>query len=387
MKDSGSLSIDDDDEDGRGGLDDAISAANRAHFRLQCSRADGLSSLPESPGIVAATRLRRTSRRRRAPPRCRAVGSHIRLKGLAVVPNVTAAAEIKQRALHDAAQVLTATELQRLSEGLRDAVNTGYGTAQEDDALDLYQAQIQWPVTQRNGELRVWPFGRKRCEDDAKKKKQEEDVYALCSAYVEKSLVGDTTVPPPPPPIAEDAFFCIVGSVDGIREELVLEEGMQDDDELWSIRQSIVECKHRMQRIYATPPLYEQIQTALYCQMYQVDAAEIVQILRQPENNDDKQQQPSVILDVHRLHLDDPVLQHRQHWHTCLLPRLASVTAAIYKIRANDHARYCFLTALASNTTSSDDNENDAAVWKILFSHCDWLRDGDTAWARSRRNA
>jgi hypothetical protein len=284
-------------------------------------------------------------------------------RGTVVVADVKAAAGMKAQALQEAAKALSATEFQILQDGIRDAVNTGYGIHHEDDALNLYQAQIQWPVQHRNGEVRLWPFG---LQEQVHADISLMTVYPLVSAYVEKSR-EPSTLPPTAAP-----YFSIVGSVDGIREELVLDDSKdEEEDELWSIRQIIVECKHRMHKIQATPPLYEQIQSAIYCFMYNVSEAEIVQILRQSDAGPD-----AVTLSVHRLHLDDPVLQHRHHWNACILPRLQSVTEAIYRIRRDDHARYRFLTVLASDT--------DTEAWNILFSECAWLRDCDTAFARRK---
>jgi hypothetical protein len=83
-------------------------------------------------------------------------------------------------------------------------------------------------------------------------------------------------------------IFSILGSVDGIREELApslachsgdVSSDFEDDDS-WVVRKVIVECKHRMSRIYKSPPLFEQIQAVTYCLMFQVGEADIVQVLR-----------------------------------------------------------------------------------------------------------
>jgi hypothetical protein len=54
-----------------------------------------------------------------------------------------------------------------------------------------------------------------------------------------------------------------------------------DDDESWTVRPVIVECKHRMGSIHQPPPLHDQIQTVVYCLMYNVTEADIVQVSRQ----------------------------------------------------------------------------------------------------------
>ena len=96
-------------------------------------------------------------------------------------------------------------------------------------------------------------------------------------------------------------FFYIVGSVDGIRDEWMLlpkvpaDPGNQDtkkkkddddefgnlDDDIWHVESSIVEVKHRMRRFHKiAPPLYEQIQAVVYCLMYNVPQADLVEVLR-----------------------------------------------------------------------------------------------------------
>jgi hypothetical protein len=87
-------------------------------------------------------------------------------------------------------------------------------------------------------------------------------------------------------------FFSIVGSVDGIRDELAPGDLGDEDDDSWFLRQVIVECKHRMRQIQPIPPLYEQIQAAAYCFLYEVDDADIVQVLR-TELADDEGDEPT----------------------------------------------------------------------------------------------
>jgi hypothetical protein len=66
--------------------------------------------------------------------------------------------------------------------------------------------------------------------------------------------------------------------VDGVRDELV--EGKQEDDDSWVLRRIVVECKHRMRVLLAYPRLSECIQAVVYCQMYNAEAADIIQVLR-----------------------------------------------------------------------------------------------------------
>ena len=95
-------------------------------------------------------------------------------------------------------------------------------------------------------------------------------------------------------------YFIIRGSVDGIRDELVpaptIGSSSMDPpcgspgDDSWMFRKVIVECKHRMNRLQPSPPLYEQIQAITYCFMYQVEDADLVQVLRKPVSRSQKSQ-------------------------------------------------------------------------------------------------
>ena len=94
-------------------------------------------------------------------------------------------------------------------------------------------------------------------------------------------------------------FVTIKGMVDGIRDELgpttVVSsgeannkngqgDGDDDDDDLscdsLSLSRVVVECKHRMNKLLNGPRFSECIQAVVYCFMYDVDDADIVQVLR-----------------------------------------------------------------------------------------------------------
>jgi hypothetical protein len=229
-------------------------------------------------------------------------------QGITVLHSVQAATAVKTNAVNEAAKVLSKTELRLLKEGVRSAVDTGYGTAHEDDALDLYQKQTGWPVEERNAEVRDWPFGLVDDESVGPTVAPLRPASAFWRHDKRPNVVKDVTdniadacnfsmqskdLDLAEPIIkglielvdTEYPFFSIVGSVDGIREELAptltnINGTELADDDSWVLRKVIVECKHRMHRIQPTPPLYEQIQTVTYCLMYRVDDADIVQVLR-----------------------------------------------------------------------------------------------------------
>jgi hypothetical protein len=84
----------------------------------------------------------------------------------------------------------------------------------------------------------------------------------------------------------------------------------------------------------------------------------------------------SIEIDIKRVSLDDPLLQHRQNWNNVILPRLRSFVDAVYRIRSNDTKRYQLLTAMSNPTGNLLD------AWNILHEECPWLKDCDTAFNR-----
>ena len=123
-------------------------------------------------------------------------------------------------------------------------------------------------------------------------------------------------------------FFYVVGSVDGLRDQWIrvptaLQQStknkdkassscqepislhtnlhdkntgdlyFEDDDEEWQVQTNIVEVKHRMSRLHkVAPPLYEQIQAVVYCLMYNVTQADLVQVLRVPKHKSTPNKNP-----------------------------------------------------------------------------------------------
>jgi hypothetical protein len=398
-----------------------------------------------------------------------ALQSALQIKdGSKKVETVELAKTLKEKVLQEATKTgkLDKKELKVLSEGARSAVDTGYGTAHEDGALDLYEKQCGWPVEQRNAEVREWPFvrledaklepgqenvtrveqptvvpmetaspgfRRPKVELNAAADAQEQNAAAKRQKVVDLTNESDLCLPPVDAtaptslsigiPVATETecsenikpFFSIMGSVDGIRDELAPSNGKgssesPSDDDSWVFRKVIVECKHRMNRIHVVPPLYEQIQTTVYCLMHQIDEADIVQVMRkdrpvkpkaqvkpkeassetlykcgeeEAKQSDNKpapqtsqeSSRKSITISVSRISLDDPVMQHRTNWTQVVLPRLRSFVEAVFAIRSNDDKRYQLLIA-----TGDDDQAKKA--WQILHNECPWLESCDTSFHR-----
>jgi hypothetical protein len=251
---------------------------------------------------------------------------------------------------------------------------------------------------------------------------EAQDELTFSNATKDESLQSTRSTQPVAIEEAEDnviPYFYILGSVDGIRDELTSSFENEvaadvNDDDSWNIRSIIVECKHRMRRLHSPPPLYEQIQASLYCLMYGVNDADIVQVLRQDnktKSNDgqaneklqstiksflksdwmedsaktkkvsESQQEkgkPHIL--VSRVSLDDPALQHKTNWTTIVLPRLRAFVDAVYSVRSRDDLRYRLLVS------SSESDLGSVAAWEFLHEQCPWLAQCDTAFGRVKRN-
>ena len=226
---------------------------------------------------------------------------------------------------------LNPQERQQLTEAARHATYTGFGSCWEDDALDLYALQLGSSVYARNEQVRSWPFckrgdnGGNRCtvqpmsnpvvekssyrqsrmqkEEESSSKGDEESsdpkqrdeeskgershkVIDLSESSSEDDnddddgssksndnsnsstdqISIDTT--------KEYPFFVLRGSIDGLRDETIIIDKKESSSPV------VVECKHRMNKFYNPPPLYEQIQATAYCFLYGTTKADILQVLR-----------------------------------------------------------------------------------------------------------
>ena len=242
----------------------------------------------------------------------------------------------------------------------------------------------------------------------------------------------------------EKPFFRIVGAVDGIRDELYMDptsacnsqvevhaaitatchsilsnpshskgsdhngrsaanvESMISDDEdnSWTLRPIIVECKHRMNEAKVPPPLYDQIQTCIYCYMYGVDDADLVQVIRRKSKREEngngvlgsdvvesvgngkgkiKSNAEDINITITRVSLTDPIYNHNHHWEATLLPRLASFVDAVYNVRKDDGKRYRLLMARNVGNMSNNSDENS---WQLIWDECPWLQHCDTAFRK-----
>ena len=205
---------------------------------------------------------------------------------------------------------LTSAEGTILREGGRHAVYTGYGTAHEHSALDLYEKQCGWPVRERNAETRLWDFAASSDNEDSIHptavplgppyvKQREPLLTGVDEASARDDYNSDSRGLAQPACSEPEILplFRIAGKVDGIRDELVpnhrnrpssndracADDKNDNDDDSWVLRPVVVECKHRMRQLLPTIPLFEQVQVALYCLMFEAEAADLVQVFRRPK--------------------------------------------------------------------------------------------------------
>ena len=221
---------------------------------------------------------------------------------------------------------LSAGEAKMLSESVRSVVDTNFGTHHENEALDLYEQRYGCEVRERNegiycldfvrgeeddassgtGEATAVPVGlAKKLYDNTSRNSNDGesnamDMNADCidltddvdNSDEEKEKAG------PKEKSSGRPYFCILGSIDGIRDELCYAppagevsaassasgsaeaSGHDDEKEIWMLKPIVVECKHRMRKLYNPPPLYDQIQSTVYCLMRGTDEADLVQVLR-----------------------------------------------------------------------------------------------------------
>ncbi|KAL7552364.1 hypothetical protein ACHAWF_015598 [Thalassiosira exigua] len=277
---------------------------------------------------------------------------------------------------------------------------------------------------------REWkpPDGREARDEEEKTSRASHD--GSCSKPSEPEIVrgGDATQDrSAPTATVNKPFFRIVGAVDGMTDELRLEspniealhaaapthstngtssvsadsgvifndvchdspakdEYFNEDDQ-WTLRSIIVECKHRMNEAKVPPPLYDQIQTCLYCQMYNVEDADLIQVVRRKGTvrSDDKEdiekRRENMKMTISRVSLNDPIHNHSYHWNATLLPRLASFVDAVYSVRGDDGKRYRLLMTLSSQ---DEGGAEEVESWKVLWDECPWLVHCDTSFGKRR---
>lgn len=353
-------------------------------------------------------------------------------KGKVEVNSIQEANNIKQKIVQKAKKAgkLNQSELKQLSEGIRHNVNTGYGKINEDDALNMYEKTCGWEVHARNEEFRIWNFKRHTINNlatveplgDAEivpprileisseaRKKETNEIIIIDSddesakednSSFDKTANGPDGIKP---------FFSIIGIADGVRDELYHnDDASKTTDDEWQLRKVVVECKHRMRCATIPPPFYDQLQSIVYCLMYNTSESDLIQIVRSKkskreqsksdaldsnskndddalsvESTEDKHNNNStsanISITTSRVSLNDQVMKHQENWLNVILPRLRQFVDVIYDFRSNDDKRYCLLAAAASS-----EDENDDTMWSKVLDELPYLKDCDIAYYRSK---
>lgn len=374
-------------------------------------------------------------------------------KGKKSLKSVDEANTMKENIVKDIkkqSKKLTKAEINQLMDATRYNVNTGFGKDHEENAIDLYEKQCGWKVGCRNEDMKIWRFFKdekgevyakgnavslgSRNKDDrtsiqknesheiislddsddedeneGPKGTSESDAIEITSQNTMDNSIKKPLIDPKEQIKAKQqnegkSFFYIMGVADGIRDEMFLDHSkvstQTNDDEFgddnWDLRQVIIEVKHRMKKAFLPPPLYDQIQTVIYCMMYGTTEGELVQVVKSKEKpksasedvnqnvTEDSFNKKGGTLEARteitssRISLDDEVMQHRRHWSEVVLPRVKSFVEAVYTIRKTDTKRYQLLQTSASLL------DDDTEVWNILFTECPWLKDCDISFHRSR---
>ena len=255
------------------------------------------------------------------------------------VPSIKAASSLKTQtaaALEAAvtAKRLTSSEAETLQSELRRGVDTGFGTSHEDEALNVYQAQVGWEVKERNERFVSWdipldegqpphPTRREGSATSGAVKDgygQDLDLAAAIEISLHTAHQGERAVVGSGAAVGSDGgsgadgggegesslkrscqrsespevidlacsdnegdlsalHFTIIGTVDGVCEQLDTSAPEPDD---WQLVHRIVEVKHRMSRhaVHLPPPLHDQLQLALYELMHGVGVGDLVHVFR-----------------------------------------------------------------------------------------------------------
>jgi hypothetical protein len=383
--------------------------------------------------------------------------------GKSRLENVDEAKELKENVLKHVTKSkdLSKNDIQQLVDGVSHNIHTGFGHLHEEDALDEYEKICGCTIRGRNTETKRWDFSRVDLLTEETTSSftvvpmsDLQSRYSSCSTSSSRNNSTDTntasaannnnnkTSPKasdeiksgmssdeaidlgggdegnntPPKRSNAKPFFSILGSIDGLRDEPYVlpktlqsseslskeaDESTKSEEDTWSLRTLVVECKHRMNRFFLPAPFYEIIQCVVYCLMFKTEAGEIVQVMRNRPKEDsptpeemaslpwiDWTTQPTKIekpfdIRVSKVFLDDPKSNHRQNFYNVIVPRLGNFTDAVYSYRRDDSKRFAMLLAYSSATCSGNDEE----IWNLLFQECPYLLDCDTAFHRKRKAA
>jgi hypothetical protein len=271
----------------------------------------------------------------------------------------------------------------------------------EGAALDAYQRRTGWEVGERNAAFVRWVIPLSGAVDDPSPPPRPTARLAPlpCARPPHGPLHGDSgadgsgggggghgncidLTAEGDDADADTGCFVLVGTVDGIAEEL---DASAEDPAQWQMRRRVVEIKHRMSRRAAQqrPPLHDELQLAMYELMHGVDAGDLVQVYRdvaveaedgptaggtvRDADEGARTQAPrggevELEMSVFPVTLDGCQLRHRHHIYSVVIPRLRLFVAMLQRLRQDDCARWQFLLAPP------------AERWACVERDCQYLR-------------
>ncbi|RLN62757.1 hypothetical protein BBP00_00004560 [Phytophthora kernoviae] len=194
---------------------------------------------------------------------------------------------------------------------------------------------------------------RKRCMSVAVKLSSEEGtmVETQVEEQHEESMESEEEQQENVPPAG---YFSVCGMVDGVADALII----SGDDE-WELTPIVVEVKNRMRGFRKPPPLYDQVQLAVYMKMLGLEQGDLVQCMYGTNSK------PSI--QVSRIVLGAPPLclpaagGKLDIWTNVVVPRLYAYTATVQKLRDKELLRLAFLNGTEEERRA------------VLRAECDFL--------------
>lgn len=314
--------------------------ADRLQLRL-LSKDEELELLVRKSGAAVAPQLRAAlcwAREKSAPAR------------VAVAQNLLTNVD---KRLADAQKTckLAKIEVREARKLLAEKIHTSVGTRNEALALKAYERQIGSEVrltnkhiyfltfphpsqTNRTGEARETTFANfvllaGQGQRSMALKRQSRRAFGSAKSNSTINEANDKS---------SDGYFSICGMVDGVADVLTI----TSDDE-WELTSVVVEVKNRMRGFRTPPPLYDQVQLAVYMKMLGVEHGDLVQCIYGADH------QP--IIQVSRVSLGVAPLclaplstdKKLDLWAEIIVPRLYAFAATVQKLRDNELLRLGFL--------------------------------------------
>lgn len=206
---------------------------------------------------------------------------------------------------------LTSLEAEEVRRSLIGRISKGLGIRNESIAIQFYEKLTGYKVEANNDRLYVLEFPKASdlSNVDALDKNCRRHSFSIHPSHRKREREEITPM--------EQLHFSIAGKIDGL---------VQD-------RTILVEVKNRTRSFRIPPPLYDQIQSAVYMKMVGLEHGDLVQYMHHDQGS----------IHVTRIGLAEPPLRTGDAWRTIVLPRLYQYVDAVYKVREDAMLRLSFL--------------------------------------------